>query len=163
MAKIVSINIGQRKGLAKRPVKEGVLKKDYGLLGDVHSGPGDRQVSLLAIESIQRQELLMNKKQIDKCPKTHSESVNLSPGDFAENITTEGVDLAGLDIGTRLIIKNKIVLEITKIGKECHRFCSIYYKTGDCIMPREGIFAKVLRGGKIKVGEEIQLKSSRLK
>jgi len=157
MAKVVSINISQRKGIAKKPVKEGVLREDYGLEGDAHSGGSDRQVSLLAMESIQKQQLAMDNRQIEKCPKTRSYGVKLKPGDFAENITTEGVDLAGLDIGTRLIINEKVVLRISKIGKECHRFCSIYYKTGDCIMPREGIFAIVLNGGTIKAGDKIRV------
>lgn len=152
MPKIVSINISERKGIAKSPIEQGALKEDWGLEGDVHSGPGDRQISLLAIESIQ--------KQTGKCPKAHSQDVKLKPGDFGENITTEGVDLPSLDIGTKLII-NEVVLEISKIGKECHRFCSIYYKTGDCIMPKEGVFARVLKGGIIKVNDKIkQLKST---
>ncbi|MBL7171101.1 MAG: MOSC domain-containing protein [Candidatus Omnitrophica bacterium] len=161
MAKIVSINISEQKGIAKKPVKEGVLREDHGLVGDIHSGPGDRQVSLLAIESIQKQ---IGKaipapggQGVNKCPKTRAKGVNLKPGDFAENITTEGVDLAGLDIGTELIINDNVVLKITKIGKECHRFCSIYYKTGDCIMPREGIFAQVVNGGGIKIGDKIKV------
>lgn len=157
MAKVVSINISQRKGIAKRPIKVGALRENYGLVGDVHGGPGDRQVSLLAIESIQRQQLAMNNKQIEKCPKVRSRGGKLKPGDFAENITTKGIHLASLDVGTKLIINDKVVLKITRIGKECHRYCSIYYRTGECIMPKEGIFAQVLKGGSMRIGDKIKV------
>ena len=143
--KIHSINISKRKGVSKFPVSEAELIKGLGLKGDAHSSPGDRQVSLLSIESIRRQ---------SACPKI-KKKVELKPGDFAENITTEGIDLAKLKIGDILRLGKEVELQISKIGKECHKFCSIYYKTGDCIMPREGIFASVLKGGKIKAGDVI--------
>jgi MOSC domain-containing protein YiiM len=151
MKKIVSINISKGKGVAKKPVEAGVLEEGCGLVGDAHSGPGDRQVSLLALESIHKQNMKLKTRKI----------VELKPGDFAENITTDGIDLVNLKIGTRLMINNRVELEITKIGKECHRYCSIYYKTGDCIMPREGVFARVLKGGSIKIEDKIKVVKSK--
>ena len=181
-AKIKSINISSRKGTAKTSVPEAQLKPDHGLIGDAHAAPGIRQVSLLAWESIrkqneyfkalrQEQEQLsgVNKASGDKkdC-KFASGAIELKPGDFGENLTTQGIDLVNLKIGTglriipsgntesRRSINEDIELEVTKIGKECHRYCAIYYKTGDCIMPREGIFCKVIKGGRIKAGDIIE-------
>ncbi len=145
--KIYSINISKRKGISKFPVSEAELIKGLGVKGDAHSSPGDRQVSLLSIESIRRQ---------FACPKIKN-VVRLKPGDFAENITTEGIDLASLKIGDVLMAGKVVELQISKIGKECHKFCSIYHKAGDCIMPREGIFTRVLKGGKIKVRDKIHV------
>ena len=136
--KIISINISHRKGTSKKPINEGILKEGYGLIGDAHSGNGIRQVSLLGIESIERSK------------------TNLHPGDFAENITTKGLDLISLRIGDRLRIGDSTILKVTKIGKECPKPCSIYYKFGDCIMPKEGIFCEVLVGGKVQVGDNIE-------
>jgi len=146
--KIFSINQSKIKGVAKSSAssKEARLTENFGVEGDVHGGPGLRQVSLLAIESVRKQ---------TECPKAKKKGVTLGPGDFAENITTEGLDLTQLKIGDKLNIGSQVVLEISKIGKECHKYCAIYYKLGDCIMPREGIFAKVLTGGKIAIGDEI--------
>lgn len=143
---VISINISQEKGMSKKPVKEAVLIENFGIKGDAHASPGDRQISLLAIESI--------KKFKNVCPKINK--INLSPGDFAENITTEGIDLSKLKLGTRLKIGDCVV-EISKIGKECHNYCEIYKKLGNCIMPKEGVFAKVINGGTIKVGDEIKI------
>ena len=130
---ILSLNISKEKGIAKSPVPRLVFVADHGIEGDAHAGPGRRQVSLLADEDIET----MRKKL-----KT------LSPGDFAENITTRGIDLASLPVGTRLFIGDSI-LEISQIGKECHSGCAIREKTGDCVMPRRGVFAVVVEGGEI--------------
>ena len=146
--KILSVNISSTKGTAKKAVNHAYLVENFGLKDDAHSGSGLRQVSLLAIESIRKQ---------SKCPKVKRKNCVLGPGDFAENITTEGVNLSQLKIGNTLKIGDRVILEISKIGKECHRLCTVYERTGDCIMPREGIFAKVVRGGKIIVGNEIEV------
>ncbi len=137
-SKVISINISERKGTSKIGVKEGVLKEGYGFIGDAHSGNGIRQVSLLAIESIERS------------------NTNLHPGDFAENITTKGLNLTSLRIGNELRIGEQAIIRVTKLGKECPKPCSIYYKFGDCIMPKEGIFCEVLIGGKVKAGDTIE-------
>ncbi|MBM4140936.1 MAG: MOSC domain-containing protein [Nitrospira sp.] len=145
--KVVSINISDKKGVRKKPVKMAVIKKDFGIEGDVHaSGKWHRQVSLLAIESIKKMQAL---------------GLNVNPGDFAENITTEGIDLLKLPIGTRMAIGDAIEVEVSQIGKECHTRCNIYYQAGDCVMPKEGIFVKVLKGGKIKKGDEIRARSKK--
>lgn len=146
--KVFSINYSKHKGTSKIPVKTALLIEGHGLDKDAHAGDGIRQVSLLSIESIKKQ------KECDKVKKT---GALLKAGDFAENITTEGIDLADLKIGDTLKIGTEAVLEISKIGKECHKYCAIYYKIGDCIMPREGIFAKVLKGGKISAGDGIEV------
>jgi MOSC domain-containing protein YiiM len=139
--KIVSINISDKKGVRKKPVKEAILKTDFGMEGDAHaSSKWHRQVSLLALESI--------KKMQDK-------GLKVNPGDFAENITTEGIDLLKLPVGTKMIIGSNIEVEVSQIGKVCHTRCEIYNQAGDCVMPKEGIFVKVLKGGKIKEGDEI--------
>ncbi len=139
--RIVSINISDRKGARKKPVKEILLKTEYGMEGDAHaSSEWHRQVSLLALESIK---------------KMQDMGLDVKPGDFAENITTEGIDLVSLPVGTRMTIGRDIELEVSQIGKECHSRCAIYYQAGDCVMPKEGIFVRVLRGGKIKEGDVI--------
>ncbi len=125
------------------------LIENFGLEHDAHAGGEPlRQVSLLSIESIREQK---------ECARVKTTGLSLQAGDFAENITTEGINLAGLKIGDRLTVGQQAVLEISKIGKECHRRCSIYYKIGGCIMPREGIFAQVIKGGEISVGDEIEI------
>ena len=124
-------------GVPKKNIKEAILKEGYGLNGDAHAGDWHRQVSLLALESINK----MTEKGLE-----------VSPGNFAENITTEGVNLALLPVGTHLKIR-ETTLEVTQIGKECHNRCAIYHRAGDCIMPREGIFAKVIQGGVVKEGD----------
>ena len=146
--KVFSLNVSSEKGVPKEARDQVSLRENFGLVGDAHGGPGLRQVSLLAIESIRRQ---------TACPKVKQKGLTLAPGDFAENITTEGLELAGLTLGDRLKIKDKIILEITKIGKECHKYCAIYKKIGDCIMPREGIFARVVKGGEISRGDAIEV------
>jgi MOSC domain-containing protein YiiM len=136
MAKVVSLNISEKKGVVKIPVDSIEIKVDHGLVGDAHAGNWHRQISLLAKESI------------DKMSK------NLKYGDFAENITTQGIELFTLPVGTRLKI-GKCEVEITQIGKKCHHGCQIKQLVGDCVMPREGIFAKVICGGTIFVDDEI--------
>lgn len=147
-AKVCSVNISKVKGMSKTPVLSAKIIEDFGLEGDVHAGDRIKQVSLLAFESIKKQK---------ECAKIKKISEDLKPGDFAENITTEGIELCGLKIGQKLRIGCDIILEITKIGKDCHRYCAIYYKTGDCIMPREGVFAKVLKGGEITMGDGMEV------
>jgi MOSC domain-containing protein YiiM len=142
--KIKAVSISKEKGTKKTNVLNAVLKDDFGIIGDSHVGTKKRQVSLLAEESI--------KKMRDK-------GLKVKPGDFAENITTEGIDLLKLGIGTKIKVGENAILEISQIGKDCHSRCSIYYQAGDCIMPREGIFAKVLTSGIIKPGDEIVVDS----
>lgn len=147
--KILSINVSKVKGTAKLPVESAVLLEGKGVQGDAHCGIDEiKQVSLLSIESIEKQK---------SCIKIKKNDTSLKPGDFAENITTEGLSLAALKVGDRLEAGSSVLLEISKIGKECRKYCAIYYKTGDCIMPREGIFAKVIKGGIIKPLDEFKV------
>jgi MOSC domain-containing protein YiiM len=144
-AKIISINVSEKKGMRKKAVDSAVLKGNFGIEGDAHaSDKWHRQVSLLATESI--------KKMQDK-------GLDVGPGDFAENITTVGVDLPNLPVGTKMTIGGDIELEVSQIGKLCHNRCAIYEQAGDCVMPREGIFVKVIKGGTIKTGDEIKVLS----
>jgi MOSC domain-containing protein YiiM len=130
---ILSVNVSARTGEQKTPVAGAVLKEGHGIQGDAHAGDWHRQVSLLADEDIQTM---------------RGRGVELGFGDFAENITTRGVDLGSLPVGARLSI-GAALLEITQIGKECHHGCAIFQAVGDCVMPRRGVFARVLRGGEI--------------
>ncbi len=141
-----SINISAKKGLPKTQIPTANLIENFGIEGDVHAGDKTRQVSLLSWESISQQQ---------DCPKVKKQEIKFKPGDFAENITTQGINLAKLKIGDRLIIKDTIILEVSQIGKECHNYCETYKKIGTCIMPKEGIFAKVIKGGQISVGNPI--------
>ncbi|PIQ89222.1 MAG: MOSC domain-containing protein [Candidatus Omnitrophica bacterium CG11_big_fil_rev_8_21_14_0_20_42_13] len=134
--KIFSINISAKKGIPKTPVKTARLIENFGIEGDVHAGDQTRQVSLLSWENICRH------------PK-------LKPGDFAENITTAGINLKKMKIGDKILIGEKAILEITQLGKECHSGCVIQKETGKCIMPKLGIFAKVIKGGGISTGSTI--------
>ncbi|WP_251859631.1 MOSC domain-containing protein [Clostridium sp. Marseille-Q2269] len=140
--KVVSINISHKKGVIKEPMEEGIFQEDFGLKGDAHAGKWHRQVSLLAQESI------------DKMTKLGVEG--LVPGKFAENITTQGMVLYNLPVGTVLKI-GKTVQEITQIGKECHSGCAIKKSVGKCVMPKEGIFTKIIKGGKVKAGDAIEI------
>jgi MOSC domain-containing protein YiiM len=142
MPKVVGINISKIKGVVKEPIKKGFFAENHGLEGDAHAGTWHRQVSFLAQESIDKMKLLGAK--------------DLSSGKFAENITTEGLILYDLPIGTKLKI-GETIMEVTQIGKECHKGCAIRSQVGDCIMPREGIFAKVLQSGWILCGDEIEI------
>jgi len=141
MAQILSVNLSEKKTVRKKRYISGELIFDRGFKGDAHAGDWHRQVSLLAIESI--------KKMQDK-------GLEVGPGDFAENLTTEGVDLLEWPVGTRFSV-GEAVLELSQIGKVCHNKCAIYYQAGDCVMPREGIFAVVRKAAKISVGDEIKL------
>ena len=140
--RIEAISISTEKGVQKTNVSTARLQTDHGIAGDAHAGPWHRQVSLLAIESIN--------KMIDK-------GADVVPGNFAENITTEGIDLINLPLVTKLKLGADAILEVTQHGKKCHNHCAIYQQIGDCIMPREGIFAKVLQGGEICVDDVIEV------
>ena len=143
MASVVAVCKSKKKGTKKEAVAKGLFKEDYGLIGDAHADClTNRQVSLLAMESID---------------KMQSPGLNLRPGDFAENITTEGVDLLNLPIGTRISVGDKVILEVTQIGKECHAACAIRRQVGKCIMPEEGVFARVVRGGLVKPGDKVKI------
>ena len=141
MAKVISLNISEKKGVKKTPVNSVEVKVEHGIVGDAHSGNWHRQISLLANESIDNMRVKLKE---------------LKSGDFAENITTEGIELKTLKVGTQMKIGNTLH-EVTQIGKECHSKCQIFHAVGDCVMPKEGIFTKVLEGGKINVGDEITL------
>ena len=143
MAKIIAVCRSREKGTKKEAIAEGILREDYGLIGDAHADCcTHRQVSLLAIESIN---------------KMRSLGFDVGPGDFAENLTTEGIDSASLPAGTRVSIGKEVILEVTQIGKECHTGCAIYRQIGKCIMPKEGVFAKVVKGGLVKAGDAIRV------
>jgi len=136
----VAVCLSVSKGTKKEVVPEATLVQGHGIRGDAHAGPWHRQVSLLAEESV----LKMSKK-----------GLNVGPGAFAENILTRGLGLAELPKGTQLRMGKEVVLQVTQIGKVCHKRCAIYYQTGDCVMPREGIFAEVIVGGTVKPGDPI--------
>ena len=138
--KIVAINTSSAKGTRKKNVGQSRLIPDFGIQEDAHAGDWHRQVSLLASESIDKMVQL---------------GLKVGPGDFAENITTQGLNLLSLPIGTRFRMGAQALLEVTQIGKVCHTRCAIFYQAGDCVMPKEGIFARVLEGGEIQVGDEI--------
>jgi MOSC domain-containing protein YiiM len=140
--KIISVNISKDKGEKKHNIQKCMLIKDKGLKDDAHAGFMHRQVSLLAQESIN---------------KIKKMGIDVVPGDFAENLTTEGIELPTLPIGTKLLVGDGIILRVTQIGKECHARCAIFQQVGDCVMPREGIFTEVLTEGEIKVGDTIKV------
>lgn len=139
---VTSINISDRKGIRKMPGVTGELIVGLGLAKDAHAADWHRQISLLAQESIDKMSAL---------------GLDVGPGDFAENITTVGLDLMSLPVGTELGIGQTARVEITQIGKECHDRCAIYYQAGDCVMPKEGVFAAVKVGGEIRVGDSIRV------
>jgi MOSC domain-containing protein YiiM len=140
--KIVSIALSKKKGTQKVVTDEALLIENHGIEGDAHAGPWHRQVSFLASESIET---------------AQKNGLDVTFGDFAENIATAGVNWKEITVGTRLRLGPDAMVEITQIGKECHNRCSIYYKAGDCIMPREGVFGKVLKGGRIQRGDGISV------
>jgi MOSC domain-containing protein YiiM len=143
MASIIAVCTSTKKGTKKKDIKEGLIKEDYGLVGDAHAGSdGHRQVSLLALASI------------DKIRRLGAE---VGPGDFAENLTTEGLELFSLPIGTQLSVGQDVILEMTQIGKECHDRCAIFKQVGTCVMPTEGVFTRVLKGGTVKAGDELKV------
>lgn len=141
-AKLLSINISYKKGIKKTPVKEALLIKNYGIENDAHAGNWHRQISLLGIESVK---------------KIRSKGIELNYGDFAENLTTQNIELFSLKLGTRMRIGKTAIIEITQIGKKCHNDCEIFKQLGDCVMPKEGIFAKVSEGGRIQLNDEIEV------
>ncbi len=143
LGKIVAISISKKKGIPKSNVPSAKLLEEHGIEGDIHAGKWHRQVSFLALESIDK----MRKAGLPK----------LRPGAFAENITTEFIDIPNLKIGTKIRLGKEAVLQITQIGKECHSKCAIFVKVGDCVMPREGIFGKVLKSGEVFEGDEVYL------
>lgn len=140
MGKIVSVNISEKKGERKTRVPSAEVQVGHGIASDAHAGKWHRQISLLAIESIRKMQAL---------------GLDVGPGDFAENLTTQGMELVSLPIGTRLKIGESVEVEVTQIGKVCHDRCAIYRQAGDCVMPKEGIFVRVLTGGGVKAGDTI--------
>ncbi len=140
--KVLAVSISRTKGVVKENVPSAMLKVDHGIENDAHAGDWHRQVSLLATESID---------------KMRAEGLELSPGDFAENITTEGLDVPGLKVGDRIKVGNEVVMELTQIGKECHSGCAIMKMVGKCIMPTEGVFFKVLVPGEVCPDDKIEL------
>jgi len=143
--RIKAISISKERGTKKYNVPTARLKAGFGIEGDAHAGDWHRQVSLLGEESIE---------------KMRAKGANVTEGDFAENITTEGIDLQTLKIGSKLRLGTEAEVEITQFGKECHSGCSIFQQVGDCIMPREGVFAKVIKPGRIKAGDTIEVLKS---
>ncbi|SRR6056297_1922152 len=142
-AKVKAVCLSREKGTTKKVIKKGELIENHGLKGDAHAGKWHRQISLLDNSSIN---------------KMKNKSWEISSGDFAENITTEGIeDLYKLPVGQKIKIREEILLEITQIGKKCHQGCEIMQEIGDCVMPREGIFARVIKGGEIKPGDKIEV------
>lgn len=141
MAKILAVNISEKKKTPKITIPEGRLIEDFGLEGDAHAGKWHRQISLLGAESIEK--------------ARNGRTDGLCHGVFAENLTTEGIELFTLPVGTRLRVGGEAVLEITQIGKECHEGCAIRQLVGQCVMPREGVFARVVKGGVVRAGDEL--------
>lgn len=139
---VLAISISERRGTKKRNVEFAELRDDFGIINDAHAGKWHRQVSLLAIESMR---------------KIKEKGLDVKAGDFAENICMEGIDIAQIKIGTKIKIGGDSLLEVSQIGKDCHQRCHIYYSVGDCVMPREGIFARVLKGGTIKPKDNVWL------
>ena len=140
--KILAVCRSEKRGTVKSEIGEGLLIENFGLKDDAHAGKWHRQISLLGVESID---------------KMQSKGFKIKYGDFAENLTIEGIVLHQLPLGTKLKVGENVLLEVTQIGKECHHGCEIRKKIGDCVMPREGIFARVLKGGKVKVGDDIEV------
>ena len=144
MAQIIAVCKSKAKGTRKNKVAQGYVRENFGFTGDAHADSSThRQVSLLAIESIH---------------KMRDCGVDVGPGDFAENLTTQGIDLPSLPLGTQFSVGKEIVLELTQIGKECHTRCTIYRQVGRCIMPTEGVFAKAIHGGVVRTGDPIRIR-----
>ena len=168
----MSVNVSAERGTAKRAVGEAELREAHGVVGDAHAGAGERQVSLLAWESVEAQLARMRAEGV-ACPKTRalagaaagtaggsSDPCRLGPGDYAENLTLRGVDLKSVAVGDRIEFETGALLEVTRIGKECHRHCAVFERLGDCVMPREGVFAKVLRGGLVRPGHAVTVRAA---
>lgn len=141
MGKVVAVCTSPAKGTQKTNVREAVFIKDFGIEGDAHAGRWHRQVSLLSHDRIEQ---------------FRARGAKVEDGAFGENLVVEGIDFRALPVGTRLQC-GAVVLEMTQIGKECHHGCEIFQKMGDCIMPREGVFARVIHGGRIRVGDVMQV------
>jgi len=139
---VVSIALSKKKGTRKKQVHEANLLQSHGIQGDAHAGPWHRQVSFLSSENIE---------------KARRQGLDVTFGDFAENIATTGIDWKNVPVGTRVRLGESATVEITQIGKECHNKCAIYYQAGDCIMPKEGVFGRVITGGLIRCGDVIEL------
>jgi MOSC domain-containing protein YiiM len=140
--RVVAVSISLEKGVKKTNIRSGKFINNYGLENDAHAGDWHRQVSLLAIESIS---------------KIQTKGLDVNPGDFAENITTEGIRIWELPVGTRMKLGEGALVKVTQIGKECHDRCAIFHQVGDCVMPREGIFVRVIAEGEVKPGDVIQV------
>jgi MOSC domain-containing protein YiiM len=140
--RVLAVNISGSKGTQKKNVERAEIVKDFGIRDDAHAGSWHRQVSLLAEESIQKMKEM---------------GLDVGYGDFAENLTTQGIDLVRLPVGTWLRIGSSVLVEVTQIGKECHTRCAIFYKAGTCVMPTDGIFTRVLSGGTVRVGDTIEV------
>jgi MOSC domain-containing protein YiiM len=146
MPKVIAVCKSETKGTKKQDIKSGYIKDNFGLADDAHADCcSHRQVSLLDMSSIN---------------KMRSQGYEISPGDFAENLTTEGIELVSLPIGTRLSVGKEVILEISQIGKECHTGCAIFKQVGKCIMPKEGVFARVIHGGQVNSEDEISVEKS---
>ncbi len=145
MGRVEAVCISRKKGIVKKPVSTAQVRPNFGIVGDAHAGNGHRQVSLLARESIAR---------------IRAEIPNLAHGAFAENLVVSGVDFASLTAGDQIALGDNVLLEVTQIGKECHTACAIRSLVGDCIMPREGLFCRVLRGGLLKPGDVVALQAT---
>lgn len=141
MGKVLAICTSEKKGTAKVEIKEALFLENHGISGDAHAGNWHRQVSLLAFEKIE---------------EFRKKGINVKLGAFGENLVIEGIELSKLPVGTTLLSGN-IIMEVTQIGKECHDRCHIYHTVGDCIMPREGVFARVIKGGRMKAGDDINI------
>ncbi|MBW1781938.1 MAG: MOSC domain-containing protein [Deltaproteobacteria bacterium] len=143
--RIVSIGVSRKKGTPKSTVAEAHLIRDHGVEGDAHAGPWHRQVSFLGAERIE---------------DARNQGLDVAFGSFAENIATRGLDWKGVPVGTRMHIGDTALVEITQKGKECHNRCAIYYQAGDCIMPREGVFGRVVKGGTIRCGDRVRIEGA---
>lgn len=141
MGKVIAVCTSPAKGTQKQNIGEGVFIEDFGIQGDAHAGKWHRQVSLLSY---------------DKIEEFWERGAEVADGAFGENLVVEGIDFRTLPVGTKLCCED-VILEMTQIGKECHHGCQIFQKMGDCIMPREGVFARVIRGGRIRVGDEMKV------
>lgn len=140
--RVLSVNVSDKKGEKKHNIGRSILIEQLGLEGDAHAGFQHRQVSLLAEASVQ---------------KIRDKGLDVQFGDFAENLTISGIELFTLPLGTKLKVGKDVLLEITQIGKLCHERCHIFHQVGDCVMPREGVFAAVITGGEVQVGDEVEV------
>lgn len=154
--KIASVNLSRKRGQVKQPVEKAELICGKGFAGDGHLGFGHRQVSLLMLESITEQKKRLEQAGVESCQENQGKKISLAPGVFAENLTTLGIDLSGICVGEELVVKDRIRLRVSQIGKECHTRCAVYRLVGDCIMPALGIFCEALDSGTVKPGDKIE-------